>query len=104
MQGEELEAPADAPNLLDSLRLDDRNSIEEIKVPQSFIRPILRDLNLRKKLRSGTLLAAGHVNIWSVDPPAVPCAQRRVNLLVVMGTIRLLKGFAADVKPTTVLA
>jgi len=45
--GREL-GPADRPNLLDSLRLDDSNSIEEIKVPQSFIRPILRDLNLRK--------------------------------------------------------
>ncbi|NQV10137.1 MAG: TrkA family potassium uptake protein [Cyanobacteria bacterium] len=90
MQGEELGRQLMRPNLLDRLRLDDRNSIEEIKVPQSFIGQSLRDLNLRKNYEVN-LLAAGPVNNLSVNPPASHVLSEG-DLLVVMGTIKALEG------------
>ena len=90
MQGEELGRQLMRPNLLDRLRLDDRNSIEEIKVPRSFIGRSLRDLNLRKNYEV-SILAAGPVNSLSVNPPASHVLSEG-DLLVVMGSVQSLEG------------
>jgi trk system potassium uptake protein TrkA len=72
------------PNLLERLRLDDRNSIEEIRVPQSFVGHSLRDLNLRKNYNV-SVLAAGPDNKLTVNPPASHVLEAG-ELLVVMGS------------------
>lgn len=90
MQGEQLARQLVRPNLLERLRLDDRNSIEEIKVPQAFIGRSLRDLNLRKN-HEVSVLAAGPENRLSVNPPASHVLSEG-DLLVVMGTVQALEG------------
>jgi trk system potassium uptake protein TrkA len=90
MQGEQLARQLVRPNLLERLRLDDRNSIEEIKVPQAFIGRSLRDLNLRKNYEV-SVLAAGPENRLSVNPPASHVLSEG-DLLVVMGTVQALEG------------
>jgi trk system potassium uptake protein TrkA len=90
MQGEQLGRQLMRPNLLERLRLDDRNSIEEIKVPQSFIGRSLRDLNLRKNYEVN-VLAAGPENRLAVNPPASHVLGEG-DLLVVMGTVQALEG------------
>jgi trk system potassium uptake protein TrkA len=72
------------PNMLERLRLDDRNSIEEIRVPSSFVGHSLRDLNLRRNYNV-TVLAAGQANALQVNPPASHQLQAG-ELLVVMGS------------------
>ncbi len=84
MQGTRLGMELVRPNLLERLRLDDRNSIEEIKVPSSFVGQSLRDLNLRKNYNV-SVLAAGPENRLTVNPPASQILQPD-ELLVVMGT------------------
>jgi trk system potassium uptake protein TrkA len=74
MMGQRLGMELVRPNLLEQLRLDDRNSIEEIKVPASFVGHSLRDLNLRK-----------HYNI------SVLAAGPSGELLVVMGSSEALR-------------
>ena len=71
------------PNLLERLRLDDRNSIEEIRVPQAFIGQSLREINLRKNFNV-SVLAAGPDNQLTVNPPASHVLESG-ELLVVMG-------------------
>lgn len=83
MQGERLGKELMRPNLLERLRLDDRNSIEEIKVPKAFIGRSLRDLNLRKTY-GVSVLAAGQANQLLVNPPA-SLVLNDGELLVVMG-------------------
>ncbi|MFQ6539216.1 MULTISPECIES: potassium channel family protein [Aphanothece] len=83
MQGQRLGLELVRPNLLDRLRLDDRNSIEEIRVPGPFIGHSLRDLNLRKNYNV-SVLAAGPDNQLTVNPPASHVLQKG-ELLVVMG-------------------
>ncbi len=83
MQGQRLGLELVRPNLLDRLRLDDRNSIEEIRVPEPFIGQSLRDLNLRKNFNV-SVLAAGPDNQLTVNPPASHVLQKG-ELLVVMG-------------------
>jgi trk system potassium uptake protein TrkA len=90
MQGEQVARQLVRPNLLERLRLDDRNSIEEIKVPQAFIGRSLRDLNLRKNYEV-SVLAAGPENRLSVNPPASHVLSEG-DLLVVMGTVQALEG------------
>jgi Trk K+ transport system NAD-binding subunit len=90
MQGEQLVRQLVCPNLLERLRLDDRNSIEEIKVPQSFIGRSLRDLNHRKN-DEVSVLAAGPENRFSVNPPASHVLSEG-DLQVVMGTVQALAG------------
>lgn len=89
MQGTRLGQELMRPNLLERLRLDDRNSIEEIKVPQSFIGRSLRDLNLRKSY-SVNVLAAGPANQLMVNPPASH-VLREGEVLVVMGSAEALE-------------
>ncbi|MFN9623565.1 MAG: potassium channel family protein [Cyanobacteriota bacterium] len=89
MQGARLGQELMRPNLLERLRLDDRNSIEEIKVPQSFIGHSLRDLNLRKSY-SVNVLAAGPANQLMVNPPASH-VLREGEVLVVMGSAEALE-------------
>jgi trk system potassium uptake protein TrkA len=84
MQGTRLGMELVRPNLLERLRLDDLNSIEEIKVPSSFVGQSLRDLNLRKNYNV-SVLAAGPENRLTVNPPASQILQPD-ELLVVMGT------------------
>jgi trk system potassium uptake protein TrkA len=83
MQGQRLGQELVRPNLLDRLRLDDRTSIEEIRVPEEFIGKSLRDINLRKSFHV-SVLAAGPDNQLTVNPPATHVVQRN-ELLVVMG-------------------
>jgi trk system potassium uptake protein TrkA len=83
MQGQRLGLELVRPNLLERLRLDDRNSIEEIRVPGPFIGHSLRDLNLRKNYNV-SVLAAGPDNQLTVNPPASHVLQKG-ELLVVMG-------------------
>jgi uncharacterized transporter YbjL len=83
MQGERLGKELMRPNLLERLRLDDRNSIEEIKVPGSFVGRSLRELNLRKTYGI-SVLAAGQANQLLVNPPA-SLVLNDGELLVVMG-------------------
>ena len=89
MQGARLGQELMRPNLLERLRLDDRNSIEEIKVPQAFIGRSLRDLNLRKSYRVN-VLAAGPANQLMVNPPASH-VLREGEVLVVMGSAEALE-------------
>jgi trk system potassium uptake protein len=83
MQGHRLGMELVRPNLLERLRLDDRNSIEEIRVPQAFVGHTLRDLNLRKNYNV-SVLAAGPDNDLTVNPPASHVLEAG-ELLVVMG-------------------
>ena len=83
MQGHRLGMELVRPNLLERLRLDDRNSIEEIRVPGAFIGQSLRDINLRKNFNV-SVLAAGPDNQLTVNPPASHVLEAG-ELLVVMG-------------------
>ncbi|MFZ0408744.1 MAG: TrkA family potassium uptake protein [Cyanobium sp.] len=89
MQGSRLGLELVRPNLLERLRLDDHNSIEEIRVPASFAGLSLRDLNLRKTFNV-SVLAAGPVNRLTVNPPASQVLQEN-ELLVVMGSSEALE-------------
>ena len=89
MQGTRLGMELVRPNLLERLRLDDRNSIEEIKVPGSFVGQSLRDLNLRKNYNV-SVLAAGPANQLTVNPPASHVLNAS-ELLVVMGSSEALE-------------
>jgi trk system potassium uptake protein TrkA len=89
MQGARLGQELVRPNLLERLRLDDRNSIEEIKVPSPFIGRSLRDLNLRKNYNV-SVLAAGPQNRLTVNPPASHVLNDG-ELLVVMGSSEALE-------------
>ena len=89
MQGTRLGMELVRPNLLERLRLDDRNSIEEIRVPQAFVGRSLRDLNLRKNYNVN-VLAAGPDNRLTVNPPASQVLQAG-ELLVVMGSSEALE-------------
>ncbi|MFO8238480.1 MAG: TrkA family potassium uptake protein [Prochlorococcaceae cyanobacterium] len=88
MQGQRLGMELVRPNLLDRLRLDDRNAIEEIRVPEPFVGQSLRDLNLRKNY-DVSVLAAGPDNALTVNPPASHVLQAG-ELLVVMGATTAL--------------
>ncbi|MEB3331135.1 MAG: TrkA family potassium uptake protein [Synechococcaceae cyanobacterium] len=89
MQGARLGLELVRPNLLERLQLDDRNSIEEIKVPPSFAGQSLRDLNLRKSFNV-SVLAAGPAGQLTVNPPASHVLQPD-QLLVVMGSSEALR-------------
>lgn len=85
MQGERLGIELVQPNLMERLELDDRNCIEEIKVPGSFVGQSLRDLNFRKNY-GVSVLAAGPADGLTVNPPATHVLQQG-HVLVVMGLI-----------------
>ncbi|MFM7314117.1 MAG: potassium channel family protein [Cyanobium sp.] len=89
MMGQRLGMELMRPNLLEQLRLDDRNSIEEIKVPGAFVGHTLRDLNLRKHYNV-TVLAAGPSGALHVNPPASHVLADG-ELLVVMGSGEALR-------------
>lgn len=89
MQGVRLGMELVRPNLLERLRLDDRNSIEEIRVPKSFVGQSLRDLNLRKNYNV-SVLACGPDNDLTVNPPASHVMEEG-ELLVVMGAAEALR-------------
>jgi len=89
MQGLRLGRELVRPNLLERLRLDDRNSIEEITVPSGFVGQSLRDLNLRRNC-SVTVLAAGPANRLTFNPPA-SYTLAAGELLVVMGSCEALE-------------
>jgi trk system potassium uptake protein TrkA len=89
MMGQRLGMELVRPNLLEQLRLDDRNAIEEIKVPASFEGHSLRDLNLRKHYNV-SVLAAGPAGQLHVNPPASHVLQKG-ELLVVMGSAEALR-------------
>lgn len=89
MMGQRLGVELVRPNLLEQLRLDDGNSIEEIKVPPSFVGCSLRDLNLRKHFRVN-VLAAGPSGRLHVNPPASHVLAVD-DLLVVMGSVEALR-------------
>ena len=88
MEGQRLGMELVRPNLLERLRLDDRNSIEEIRVPAAFIGQSLRDINLRKNYNV-SVLAAGPDNQLTVNPPASHVLEAG-ELLVVMGASEAL--------------
>ena len=88
MQGQRLGIELVRPNMLERLRLDDRNSIEEIRVPQAFIGQSLREINLRKNYNV-SVLAAGPDNQLTVNPPASHVLEAG-ELLVVMGASEAL--------------
>jgi trk system potassium uptake protein TrkA len=89
MQGTRLGQELVRPNLLERLRLDDSNSIEEIKVPPSFVGRSLRDLNMRKN-HNVNVLAAGPANRLMVNPPATHVLGAD-ELLVVIGNSEALE-------------
>ncbi|MCP9841917.1 TrkA family potassium uptake protein [Synechococcus sp. J7-Johnson] len=89
MQGHRLGLELVRPNMLERLRLDDRNSIEEIRVPKAFVNQSLRELNLRKN-HNVTVLAVGPENQLTVNPPASHILKEG-ELLVVMGSGEALK-------------
>jgi trk system potassium uptake protein len=88
MQGHRLGMELVRPNLLERLRLDDRNFIEEIRVPAPFVGQSLRELNLRKQYNVN-VLACGPENELTVNPPASHVLQAD-ELLVVMGSSEAL--------------
>ena len=94
MQGTRLGLELIRPNLLERLRLDDRNSIEEIKVPAAFIGRSLRDINLRKNFNV-SVLAAGPENNLTVNPPASHVLNEN-ELLVVMGNSEALESLPTE--------
>ena len=94
MQGARLGRELVRPNLLERLRLDDSNGIEEITVPPSFVGRSLRDLNLRRHFQV-TVLAAGQVNHLTFNPPASTVLGAS-ELLVVMGSWKALEALPAD--------
>jgi trk system potassium uptake protein TrkA len=89
MQGHRLGMELVRPNLLERLRLDDKNFIEEIRVPGVFVGQSLRELNLRKQYNV-SVLAAGPENQLTVNPPASHVLEAG-ELLVVMGSSEALK-------------
>ena len=89
MMGQRLGMELVRPNLLEQLRLDERNCIEEIKVPAAFVGHTLRDLNLRKHYNV-SVLAAGPVGRLDVNPPASHVLAEG-ELLVVMGSSEALR-------------
>ena len=89
MQGHRLGMELVRPNLLERLRLDDHNSIEEIRVPAAFVGRSLRDLNLRKEYHL-SVLACGPSNDLTVNPPATHILAAN-ELLVVMGSSEALR-------------
>ena len=89
MMGQRLGMELVRPNLLEQLRLDERNCIEEIKVPATFVGHTLRDLNLRKHYNV-SVLAAGPVGRLHVNPPASHVLAEG-ELLVVMGSSESLR-------------
>ena len=89
MQGQRLGMELVRPNLLEQLRLDDRNSIEEIKVPGAFVGQSLRELNLRKHFKV-SVLAVGPKGQLQVNPQASHLLQAD-ELLVVMGSNEALR-------------
>ena len=94
MQGTRLGQELIRPNLLERLKLDDRNSIEEIKVPAAFIGRSLRDINLRKNFNV-SVLAAGPENNLTVNPPASHVLNEN-ELLVVMGNSEALESLPTE--------
>jgi trk system potassium uptake protein TrkA len=94
MQGTRLGLELVRPNLLERLRLDDRNSIEEIRVPAEFVGRSLRDLNLRKNYNV-SVLAAGPDNQLMVNPPASHVLNAG-ELLVVMGSCDALEALPSQ--------
>jgi trk system potassium uptake protein TrkA len=94
MQGKRLGMELVRPNLLEQLRLDDRNSIEEIKVPRTFVGHSLRDLNLRKHYNVN-VLAAGPSDQLLVNPPASHVLAAG-EVLVVMGSVEALRALPPD--------
>jgi trk system potassium uptake protein TrkA len=90
MQGHRLGMELVRPNLLERLRLDDKNFIEEIRVPSSFVGRSLRDLNLRKNFNVN-VRADGPDNHLTVNPPASHVLASG-ELLVVMGSSEALAG------------
>jgi trk system potassium uptake protein TrkA len=89
MQGQRLGMELVRPNLLEQLRLDDRNSIEEIKVPGAFVGQSLGELNLRKHYQV-SVLAVGPKGQLQVNPQASHLLQAD-ELLVVMGSNEALR-------------
>jgi trk system potassium uptake protein TrkA len=89
MQGQRLGMELVRPNLLEQLRLDDRNSIEEIKVPGAFVGQSLREINLRKHYKV-SVLAVGPKGQLQVNPQASHLLQAD-ELLVVMGSNEALR-------------
>jgi trk system potassium uptake protein TrkA len=89
MQGSRLGRELVRPNLLERLRLDDSNGIEEITVPPAFVGQSLRDLNLRRNYQV-TVLAAGPANRLTFNPPASTVLGQG-ELLVVMGSYKALE-------------
>ena len=94
MQGTRLGMELARPNLLERLRLDDRHSIEEIKVPKQFIGYSLRQLNLRKN-HNVSVLAAGPENRLTVNPPASQILNGD-ELLVIMGSSEALESLPSS--------
>ncbi|MFM7265459.1 MAG: potassium channel family protein [Cyanobium sp.] len=89
MQGTRLGLELVRPNLLERLRLDDRNSIGEIKVPASFVGKSLHELNLRKNHKVN-VLAVGPERKVTVNPPASHVLGPD-ELLVVIGSSEALE-------------
>ncbi|NDG74207.1 MAG: TrkA family potassium uptake protein [Synechococcaceae bacterium WB8_1B_136] len=89
MMGERLGLELVRPNLLEQLRLDDRNCIEEITVPSAFIGQSLRDLNLRRHFNVN-VLAAGPAGMLRVNPPASHVLAEG-EVLVVIGAAEALR-------------
>jgi trk system potassium uptake protein TrkA len=94
MQGTRLGMELARPNLLERLRLDDRHSIEEIKVPKQFVGYSLRQLNLRKN-HNVSVLAAGPENRLTVNPPASQILNGD-ELLVIMGSSEALESLPSS--------
>ncbi len=94
MMGQRLGMELVRPNLLEQLRLDDRSSIEEIKVPEAFVGHSLRDLNLRKHYNVN-VLASGPAGELHVNPPASHVLADG-ELLVVMGSEDSLRALPAS--------
>ncbi|MFM7361651.1 MAG: potassium channel family protein [Cyanobium sp.] len=93
MQGTRLGLELVRPNLLERLRLDDRNSIGEIKVPASFVGKSLHELNLRKNHKVN-VLAVGPERKVTVNPPASHVLGPD-ELLVVIGSSEALEDLAS---------
>jgi trk system potassium uptake protein TrkA len=88
MQGSRLGQELVRPNLLERLRLDERHSIEEIRVPAAFVGRSLAQIQLRRE-HGVTVLAAGPAGRLTVSPLASYVLSEG-ELLVVMGSAEAL--------------
>lgn len=82
--GQDLAYTLTSPAIVDRFKLDPKNSIVEIKVPEEFCGRTLAELELRKN-RGVSVLAVGYEENFKINPPPQE-KLRRGMILVLLGS------------------